>query len=75
MIRKPWLVRSFDDERSRRGKADYATNLAIFTALWQEARTLGVVPLADPLEGIATDIRLAEVLNVREAPRRGRPGA
>ena len=75
MIRNPWLLRRFDDEQARRGRPDYATNLGIFTALWEEARALGVLPLADPLEGIATDIRLAEVLNVRKAPRRHRQGS
>jgi len=74
MIRNPELLRSFNDARTRRDRPDYAANLRVFTALWEEARTLGVLPLADPLEGIANDIRLAEVLNVRQAPRGDRQG-
>jgi len=33
-----------------------------------EAKTLGVLPVKDPLEGIDTDIRLAGILNVQTAP-------
>jgi hypothetical protein len=74
MMRNPDLVRRFEDELKRRSPPDYAANLAIFEAMWAFARSLGVLPPADPLEGIDTDIRLAEALNVRKASREDRAG-
>jgi len=38
-------------------------SLRIYEAMWKEAVALGVLPLADPLEGIEADIELARVLN------------
>jgi hypothetical protein len=58
-------VRQFDDDETRRRPADYRENLEVFEALWEHARRLGVLPLADPLDGIDTDIRRAEALSVR----------
>ena len=74
MVRDPALVKQFHDDQLRREKPDYRASLAIFEALWQEARTLGVLPSADPLEGIEIDIRLAEALHVRNVARGDRPG-
>jgi hypothetical protein len=42
---------------------DYARNLAIFEAMIEHARALGVWPPADPLEGLETCIRMAKALN------------
>lgn len=75
MIREPELVRRFEDEQLRKESTDHASGLAVFEALWEEARSLGVLPLADPLEGIEVDIRLAEALNVRRSAGSDRPGA
>lgn len=44
-------------------KLSYAESLRIFEALWDEAVTLGILPLEDPLEGIEVDIRIAKILN------------
>jgi hypothetical protein len=49
-----------------RDAVDYRKNLKIYEALYQEARTLGVFPLKDPLDGIDSDIRIARVMNVRK---------
>lgn len=65
MIRRPELVAQFEAEYERREPLDHRRNLAIFEALFQEARALGVLPGSDPLEGIDVDIRLARALNVR----------
>jgi hypothetical protein len=66
MIRNPALVESFERSLSRREAADHKRNLRIFEALYREARTLGVIPLRDALDGIDVDIRLAGVLNDRK---------
>lgn len=75
MIRNPALVESFERSLARREAADYQRNLRIFEALYREARTLGVLPLRDALDGIDVDIRLAGVLNDRKAAAAGRSRA
>ena len=65
MIRRPDLVARFEAELARREPLDHRRNLALFEALFLEARTLGVLPGVDPLEGLDVDIRLARALNVR----------
>jgi len=67
MIKNPSLIDSFEDALARRDPANYRGNLQIFTALYQEACSLGAFPLKDPLDGIDRDIHLARVLNVRKA--------
>ena len=44
--------------------ADFRRNLALVESMYEHARALGAFPLADPLEGIETKIRVARVLNV-----------
>jgi hypothetical protein len=65
MIRDVELVRRFEIEETRREPADYHKSLSIFEALWEHACRLGVLPPADPLEGIETVVRLAGALSVR----------
>ena len=45
--------------------ADFQRNLKLLEAMYEHACALGVFPLADPLEGLETDIRVAKALNVR----------
>jgi hypothetical protein len=66
MIKNRSLIDSFEDTLARRDSVDYRRNLQIFTALYQEARSLGVLPLKDLLDGIDSDIHLARVMNVRK---------
>jgi hypothetical protein len=66
MLKNRSLIDAFEDMLARNGTADYQRNLQIFTALYEEARSLGVFPLRDPLDGIDTDIHLARVMNVRK---------
>jgi hypothetical protein len=67
MIRNPSKVRSYEHELARGEPADYRRNLRIFEALYSEARSLGVIPLNNALDGIDADIRLPGVLNARGA--------
>ena len=57
----PW--EEFKRNQVRKNKADYFQKLKIFEALYQEAMTLNILPLEDPLEGIEVDIRIAKALN------------
>ena len=56
--------RQFDDDLARKeGRLQHSQALEIFTRLWEEGCALGVLPPADPLEGIETDITIARILN------------
>ncbi len=60
---------AFEEELIRREKPDLKRNLKIVEALYQEAVSLGVFPLKDPLEGLEVDIRIAKVINsVQKTP-------
>ena len=57
-------VTHFEDDLARQeGRLDYGQALEIFTRLWEEGRAFGVLPPADPLEGIETDLTVARILN------------
>lgn len=62
------MLRKFEDDQIRASAPDYETGLRVFEALWQEAVKLGVLPLADLLEGIESDVHLAEMLNAGIRP-------
>jgi hypothetical protein len=64
MITNPGLVEAFEHEQACLATPGYLHNLSLAEALLQEARTLGVVLLNDPLDGIELDIHLARALNV-----------
>jgi hypothetical protein len=65
MIRSGELLERFEREDMQRFEPDFFRNLRIFEGLYQEAKKLGTIPPADPLEGIEKNIRLARVLNGR----------
>ena len=65
MIRPHKLLEEFEKQELKKPSAGYLAQLPIFEALFQEAKTLGVFPLKDPLDGIDVDIRIARALNVR----------
>lgn len=65
MIQRRALVDAFERELVRREAPNYFQNLKIVEALYNEARALGALPPADPLDGIEVVVHLARVLNVR----------
>ncbi len=65
MITNPAMVAAFEAEQASQAAPDVLRNLRLLDALYHEARTLGVFPLKDPLDGIEVDIRLARALHVR----------
>jgi hypothetical protein len=67
MITNPALVEAFENAQVSRQAPDFLRNLRLVDALYQEARTLNIFPLKDPLDGIEVAIRLAQALNVRTA--------
>ncbi len=65
MLKRPDLVEAFERGQMRREPPDHQRNLRVAEALYAHARLLGALPLKDPLDGIAVDIRLARSINVR----------
>ena len=54
----------FEDDLARKeGRLDHSQALELFTRLWEEGQALGVLPPADPMEGIETDLTIARILN------------
>ena len=73
MIKNPVRFRSWEEERLRKEKADYARNMRLYEAMHKEARSLGIFQRLDPLEGLDLKIRLAKAINVQPASRKTRP--
>ena len=63
MIKDRALLTRFEQALLKRESFTYAESLRIMESLWQEGRALGVLPPADPLAGIETDIKIARILN------------
>jgi len=54
-------------------RPDFLRNLQLLDGMYDLARALGVFPLANPLEGLETDIRVAKALNVSTDSGNHRP--
>ncbi len=63
MIRDRHAFQQFEARLQRRTAADLETNLQVFETLMEHARSLGVWPPVDPLEGLEVDVRVAKALN------------
>ena len=68
MIQDPALLNAFERSITREQPIHYRGNLLVYEAMYAEARSLGVFPLKNPLDGIEVDIRLARVINARKTP-------
>lgn len=68
MIINPEKFRAFEDERITAEKVDVERNFRMVSALYDEARMLGVLPPKDPLEGIEVKIRIARAVNYVQRP-------
>jgi hypothetical protein len=53
----------FEIQFLKREKADIMKNLRMMNALYDEAVTLGIIPLKNPLDGIEVDLKIAKVVN------------
>ena len=63
MIKDYKYLKKFEDNLIKKDKLSYEQKLKIFEAMWEEAITLGVFPLKNPLEGIEIDIQIARIVN------------
>lgn len=75
MVKNPTLLKQFENSLLKEGGVDYRQNLRMFEALFEGARTLGIFPLKEPLDGIEVDVHFAKVINVRAAPRQDSPSS
>lgn len=63
MIKNSQALRRLERKLAHEQKADFAKNLRLIDALYEEAALLGAFPLKDPLAGLEVDIAIAEVVN------------
>ena len=63
MIKNPDILEQLEREVIKKEKLSFRQALSIFEAMWEEGVSLGVLPPADPLEGIDVDIKIARILN------------
>ncbi len=63
MIKNPSLFQKFENSFIKNEHMSYDRAMRLFTGLYNEARTLGVFPPEDPMEGIEVDIRIARIIN------------
>lgn len=56
-------LEKFETEIIKKEKPDFFKNLKIIEAMYQEAVSLKVIPLKDPLDGIEVDLKIAKVIN------------
>ena len=74
MIKDVALWEAWEREYLASEPVDIARNLALLDAMYEWARSLGVFPPTDPLEGIEVKIRMARILNhVPASSRTDRP--
>jgi len=62
-LRERSEVLKFELDFLREEKADITRNFHIVDALYNEAVTLGIIPLRNPLDGIQVDLKIAKVVN------------
>jgi hypothetical protein len=64
MIKNANILKDLEESLIRdRTPLSYDEALAIFESMWKEGETLGVLPPRNPLDGIESDIRIAQILN------------
>jgi hypothetical protein len=65
VIKNILLWEKWERETQLSQPADFRQNLRLLEAMYEEARTLGVMAVPASLEGLESRLRLARVLNVR----------
>lgn len=65
MIKNSHILKEFEDSLARKeGQIKPPKAFGIFSSMWKEAMSLGIIPFKDPLAGIEIDIKVARVLNL-----------
>jgi hypothetical protein len=64
MVKNPEILQKFKNTfYKNEGPLPFYHSLKIFTSMWAQGIKLGVLPPKNPLQGIETDIKIANVLN------------
>ena len=66
MIKVPLYWEKWERKMQLRQPADLKANLRLLEAMYEEARTLGVMAQPPSLEGLESWLRLARALNARK---------
>ncbi|HLD36670.1 MAG TPA: hypothetical protein VJC37_08095 [Planctomycetota bacterium] len=69
MIKNAKILERFEREQISTERLGYARKLLIFDALWDEYRRLNRNRIDNPLDGIASRIRIARILNSAKGSR------
>jgi hypothetical protein len=69
--RRSW--EEWEAEYRRKEAPDFLRNLKLVEAMYEEARSLGLFPLAHPLEGLDVKIRMARIIGVSAASGKNCP--
>jgi len=73
MIKDIRLWEKWESGYRRKEVSDFSQNLELLEGMYEEARSLGLFPLSDPLEGLDMKIRMARVFSVSAASGKNRP--
>ncbi len=68
MVRDKNLLEKFEDQLKAASAPDGEKALKIAEALYRQARSMGIFPLANPLDGIDVDIQLSARLRRVRTP-------
>jgi len=63
MVKNARILEELKRQEIKKQKFSYPCALRLFESMWREAVALGVLPFRDPMEGIETDIKVAQILN------------
>ncbi len=63
MIKNSKIVQKFEEELIKKEKVNLIKNFQIMDSMYKEARSLGVIPMKDPLDGWSIDAKIALVVN------------
>ncbi len=64
MIKDTEAWQAWEREQVRNTPVDFEQNARILDAMYEQARAMGLFPLADPLEGLDAKIKFAKAINV-----------
>jgi len=63
MIKNAELLERFEYRQLRKETLAYKDALKIYESMWLEAKTLGILPLKNPMDGIEIKIKISRILN------------
>ena len=63
MIKNAELLERFEYKQLRKETLSYKDALKIFESMWLEAKSLGILPQKNPMNGIKVKIRISRILN------------